>query len=99
MPKYVLTNKAVNDLSDIWNYTYEAWSENQADKYYEILIDSCKQISENPEKGKSYDEIDATIFGFKVGKHIIFYRSVKANQIEVVRILHARMDLKNKLEE
>lgn len=33
MPKYILTNKAVEDLSTIWNYTFEVWSETQADKY------------------------------------------------------------------
>ena len=27
MAKYVLTNKAVEDLSEVWNYTYEVWSE------------------------------------------------------------------------
>ncbi len=99
MAKYFLTNKAVEDLSKIWDYTYEVWSENQADKYYDILIDSCKEISENPEKGKNYNEIDTNILGFKVGKHIIFYQVVKTNQIEVLRILHERMDLKNRMQE
>lgn len=31
MAKYKLTNKAVNDLTRIWNYTIDRWSENQAD--------------------------------------------------------------------
>ena len=31
MAKFIITNKAVEDLSKIWNYTYEFWSENQAD--------------------------------------------------------------------
>lgn len=31
MGKYKLTNKAVNDLTEIWNYTCYKWSENQAD--------------------------------------------------------------------
>ena len=33
MAKYKLTNKAVEDLSDIWNYTFDHWSERQADFY------------------------------------------------------------------
>ena len=45
MSRYFLSNKAVEDLSDIWNYTYEVWSEQQADKYYGLLIDSCDEIS------------------------------------------------------
>ncbi len=48
MVKYVLTNKAIEDLSNIWNYTYDNWSEKQADKYYELLILACEAISTNP---------------------------------------------------
>lgn len=33
MASYVLTNKAVEDLSSIWEYTFDTWSERQADKY------------------------------------------------------------------
>ena len=94
MANYFLTNKAVEDLSKIWNYTYEIWSESHADKYYKLLIDFCKEISENPKIGKKYEEIDKDIFGYKVSQHIIFYRVIKAREIEVLRILHGRMDLK-----
>ena len=97
MARFFLTNKAVEDLSKIWDYTYEVWSENQADKYYVMLIDSCEQVSEHPDMGKNYPEIGHDILGLKAGKHIIFYRILKPNEIEVLRILHGRMDLKNRL--
>lgn len=48
MAKFKLTNKAVEDLSKIWDYTFETWSENQADKYYEMLISNCQEIADNP---------------------------------------------------
>ena len=99
MAKYFLTNKAVEDLSKIWDYTYEAWSEDQADKYYELLIDSCKEISENPKIGKNYDEIDKNMLGYRTNHHIILYRVIAPNEIEVLRILHGRMDLKNRIQE
>lgn len=38
MANYVLTNEAIRDLSNIWNYTFETWSERQADIYYSMLI-------------------------------------------------------------
>ena len=41
MAKYKLTNKAVDDLTQIWNYTLDKWSESQADKYYYMLLDNC----------------------------------------------------------
>lgn len=99
MANYFLTNKAIEDLSKIWDYTYEVWSETQADKYYELLIDACREIAENPTIGKSYREIDENILGYRTNQHIIFYQVTAPNEIEVLRILHGRMDLKNRIQE
>ena len=52
MAKYKLTNKAVADLSKIWEYTLAVWSEKQADKYQDILIKNCEEIAVNPDLGK-----------------------------------------------
>lgn len=97
MAKFHLTNKAVEDLAQIWNYTYDEWSENQADKYYSLLLDSCQEIAENPSKGKKYDLVSEKLLGYKSNKHIIFYMIISNDEIEVIRILHESMDLKSKL--
>ena len=99
MPNYTLSNKAVEDLSSIWNYTFDAWSEKQADKYYNLLLDSCQELAGAKISGKHYPEIDKEIFGFRIGQHIIFFRFIKKDNIEIVRILHTRMDLKNRIAE
>ncbi len=99
MGSYFLTNKAVEDLSNIWKYTCDAWSENQADRYFEILIEACRDIATDPSIGKNYGEIAKEIFGFRASKHVIFYRLSNPDEIEVVRILHERMDLTNRLKE
>lgn len=99
MNKYFLTNKAVEDLSKIWKYTYEVWSENQADKYYYDLLDDCQELAEYQNLGKNYDEINKEIFGYKSGQHLVFYRILNATEIEITRILHSRMDLKNRIQE
>ncbi len=101
MVRYILTQKALCDLSDIWNYTYDKWSENQADKYYQMLIKSIQLISENPDVGKKYDSIKKELYGIKVGRHIIFYQKseLEKTKIEIIRILHESMDLKNKINE
>lgn len=97
MAKYKLTNKAVQDLAKIWDYTFEKWSEKQADKYYETLISNCEEIAENPSIGKTYDEITENLLGIRANKHIIFYREIERDYIEITRILHQRMDLKNRI--
>jgi Plasmid stabilization system protein len=97
MAKYRFTNKAVEDLSDIWNYTFDVWSEKQADLYYEILIKSCHGIAKNPNLGKVYEGILESLCGYKVNKHVIFYRIISNEEIEIVRILHESMDIKNRI--
>ena len=99
MAKYFLTNKAVEDLAAIWEYTYDTWSERQADKYHEMLTSSFQEILEHPDLGKKYPEIDTSVMGLRVGKHIVFYRMVQSSDIEVLRILHQRMDLKSRLQD
>jgi toxin ParE1/3/4 len=85
MSEYVLTEKAVEDLSNIWNYTYERWSEQQADRYYRILLDAFSDIADNPKLGKKYPQIERSLLGFRTGRHIIFYQQ--------------QMDLKNRIKE
>ena len=97
MAKYVLTNLAVEDLTDIWNYTFDEWSEEQADKYYNFLLNACQDISENPLFGKNYENVVSDLKGFRSGKHVIFYREISPNFIEVTRILHEKMDFKRKI--
>ncbi|WP_162419584.1 type II toxin-antitoxin system RelE/ParE family toxin [Cyclobacterium roseum] len=99
MAEYKLTNKAVDDLNEIWDYTADEWSEEQADKYYNMLLNSCQDIANNPGLGKNYDGITTDLFGLKANQHIIFYRKTNTIQIEITRILHGRMDLKNRLTE
>ena len=99
MAKYHLTNKAVEDISTFWSYTFDVWSEMQADKYYKLLLSCFTALSLDENLGKNYPEIDPEIFGYKMSEHIIFYRMIKKHEIEIVRILHSRMDLKNRIGE
>ena len=99
MAKYKLTNKAVDDLTKIWNYTFDKWSENQADKYYQMLLENCNEVACNPELGKKYSVVSENLFGFRAGRHIIFYRKIEENEMEIIRILHEHMDLKSRISE
>jgi toxin ParE1/3/4 len=93
------TNKAVDDLTNIWNYTNKTWSQHQADTYYQLLIANCKDVANNPEVGRNYDGIAKNLRGFKAGKHIIFYRKIEENYVEITRILHEQMDLRSRMSE
>ena len=97
MAKVILRQEAIDDLNDIWTYTFEKWSEKQADKYYATLEFTCMQIGKNPELGNEYEGINSNLLGLRTGKHIIFYQVLTEDEIEVIGILNESMDLKNRL--
>lgn len=99
MAKVTFRQKAIDDLTDIWEYTVFHWSENQADIYYSSIQVACAEIGLKPNIGKKYTGINPNLLGFKAGKHIIFYHEISENEIEIIRILHESMDIKNRMVE
>lgn len=99
MAEYFLTNKAVEDLTGIWKYSSEIWSESQAEQYYVLLVQTFGKLARSPDLGKEYKLIRNDLFGFKVGQHIIYYIRPLNDEVLILRILHVRMDLKNRMDE
>ena len=97
MANYKLTKRAVVDLANIWEYTREMSSEYQADTYYESLIATCQDIAESPSSNRSYEVIIPGLLGMKSDQHIIFFRNVDDGYVEITRILHEKMDLRNRI--
>jgi len=95
---YVISKKAVSDLEEIWLYTIENWSVEQADRYYNLIFDEINFICQNYENGKSMEHVRKGYFAAKVKSHLIFYKVV-SNRIEIIRILHEMMDIENRLKD
>lgn len=97
MAKYHLTRKAVQDLDAIWSYTLDTWSEQQADEYYSSLVDTFVAIAKNPcYLDREYVEIHPGLYRRSCRKHLVFYRLVENEDVEILRILHERMDIASK---
>ena len=96
---YEISEKANEDFNDIWLYTFETWSQEQADRYYNLILDEIEYIAENFESGKSMEHLRKGYRATKVKSHIIFYRKSKRDTVEIIRVLHQRMDIENRLNE
>lgn len=96
---YRISNKAIGDLENIWSYTRENWSLEQADRYYNLIIDEIEFIANNPEAGRYLEQLRSGYWVTKIKSHLIFYKITAEGPIEVIRILHQRMDLRSRLEE
>ena len=96
--KYIISFEASKDIEKIWLYTFENWSQEQADRYYNLIIDEVENIAKDPLSGKDYSAVRKGYFRSRVKSHFIFYRiNLKKQQIEIIRILHQQMDVDSRL--
>ncbi|GAP72196.1 hypothetical protein SAMD00024442_27_6 [Candidatus Symbiothrix dinenymphae] len=96
----IISQKANEDLDGIWRYTYLQWSERQAEEYYNLLTEKIEYIAKNPAVGRRMDDItDGYRYFLPVGSHIIFYRILEEGIVLIIRILHKRMDIPNRLKD
>ena len=91
---YKISKQAEIDLENIWIYTFEEWSMEQADYYFDLLMDEIEYISENPKSGTDYSNVRKGYFRTRIKSHFIFYKiNLQEEKIEIIRILHQQMDV------
>jgi toxin ParE1/3/4 len=98
MTPYKLSVKASEDIEAIWLYTLENWSLEQADRYVDLIFDEIEYLAANPTAGRDCSHLRKNYRCSKVKLHHIFYRlATKENVVEIIRVLHERMDVENRL--
>lgn len=96
--KLRVSQAAADDLEGIWLYTVARWSLEQADRYLGLLVDGFDLIRNDPKRGRDFAHVREGYWCLNVGAHLIFYRLNEAHhEVEVIRILHERMDIENRL--
>ncbi len=95
--KYRISKQGITDLNDIWIYTLNKWSKEQVDRYYDLIIGEIEFVADNFLTGKSAEQTRKNYRVTKVKSHLIYYRKVENDSIEIVRILHQRMDIKKRM--
>ena len=96
MPEIALRPKALDDLDGIWQYTEETWGVEQAERYLRALNGTFEALAEKPELGRIYDEVYEGLRVYPSGRHLIFFLATNEG-IDVVRVLHERMDIPSHL--
>ena len=96
MTGYVLSPAAQADMEDIWRYSMQRWSITRAERYVLAIRDACEDLVAGTLIGQDARDIRAGYHRLKVGSHVLFFRR-SHDVIDVVRILHQRMDWPNRL--
>ncbi len=99
MKGFLLSPAARADLEEIWDFTARRWGRAQAERYVLELHDACEALAGGARRGRPIDDIRPGYFKLAVRSHFLFYRLTDSAQIDIIRILHQRMDVPSRLGE
>ena len=93
MPRELVKDKAAEaDLIGIWVYSFETFSETQADRYLDALEHGIGELGEDPSRGDPRDELREGYWSKRLEHHVVFYTFNDA-EVRVRRVLHEVMDV------
>ena len=89
---YVLSEEAVNDIEEIFEFGDYKFGNTLAIDYLLGLQEYFDSISKNPNIGRERKDLKVGLYSLPYVSHIIFYRIFK-DKIRIVRILYGGRDL------
>lgn len=95
MMRQLLSPRAEQDLDEIWDFTAERWGDDQAEAYVRAIWAAVKIVAEDPRRGQECN-VRAGYLKYGVGRHVLFFKPL-VDGVEVIRILHQRMDFERHL--
>ena len=98
MPSFRLTERAKADLRTIGRYTQATWGREQRNRDLARLDASFHLLAREPHRGRACDDIRQGYRKYHVGRHLNFYRE-SPEGVEIIRILHDRMDIESHLDD
>ena len=98
MSRYVLSPAAVSDLEQIWDHTFERWGDAQAETSLREIERAIRRVADNPKIGRTCDDVRPGYRKHAIGSHTLSYRIDEDDAIDVVRVLHRRMDVDSQLD-
>ena len=90
--RLILLPAARQDLAAIWSETAGKWGVDQADSYVAAINIRFGGIADFPSSYPEYRSKGGSFRKAASGEHLIFY-VIGDSAVEVVRILHSRMDV------
>lgn len=89
---YELSLEAEKDIEEIFDYTEQIYSLEQAVAYVSQFETLFEKLIHNPQLGRKRDEIRKSLRSLPKEHHVVFYR-IFDDRVRIVRILHESRDL------
>lgn len=93
MRHFDLTRSAQADLRSIARFTQSRWGVRQRNVYLKEMDQVFRSLAKNPLMGKACDDIREGYRKLTHGAHVIYYKQRDQDELLIVRILHASMDV------
>ena len=93
----IFSPAAKADFEEIYDYSVERWNLEQAERYVLRLHSICLRLASGELAGRDAGFVRRGYYKQAAGSHFIFYKLLDGAGIEVVRILHQRMDVNRHL--
>jgi toxin ParE1/3/4 len=90
-----LSPAARRDIAEIWLYTADRWGADQADRYVRQIELDLMAAADGLPLARALDRY----WRMKSGHHVCVFRKLPAARIDVLRILHERMDVPSHIDD
>jgi toxin ParE1/3/4 len=94
-----LTPQAERDYENILLYTQRTWGDDQSAIYQAAIAQALSALSDHPRIGRSRDDLFPACRSIQVEQHVVYFHQPRADEIEVLRILHHRQDASGAVQE
>lgn len=98
MGTFRLTHQAHEDFEKIGLYTLESWGEDQAVLYLTKLDETFSALAHSSAMGKARNDLLPGLLSCPCSQHAIFFRRHAQGNVDILRILHQRMDFERHLQ-
>lgn len=88
---YRLSLKALTDLDDVWRYTAETWSVDQADRYIDGLVSTFEALVALPTLARERTEFTPPVRIHVHDQHLVVYM-INGDHVVILRLLGGRQD-------
>jgi|TARA_R100001244_G_scaffold44182_8_gene39959 toxin ParE1/3/4 len=87
---------AIADIEEIAEYTIERWGRNQGRSYVAALRKDIESLTEFALRYPLHETSKLNLRRMNSGHHLVFYL-VTDQSVEIIRILHERMDVDDRV--
>lgn len=94
--KLLLTDRSLNDIAAIEQYSIEQWGKKTASKYLAQIEDALSLIQENADLLRQVEVFHPILHFYTVNKHILVF-DIQPSDIILLTVFHGSMDIFSRL--